>query len=154
VTPTTDWNWLRLGQAVRARRRALRLSQAELGENAGVHEGTIRNLERGREAADLPRSTKDVERALGWAAGSFESVLEGGDPILLETASGIDPDKLLGAIEHARAGSPDEVLAGILAADLPAEVKHALLELHRTRVAEAQRQSREDLDRALRDRRA
>jgi transcriptional regulator with XRE-family HTH domain len=157
VTPTTDWNWKRLGDAVRARRRALRIAtQADLAEKAGVHEGTIRNIERGREATSLPRKTAQIEDALGWGPGSFESVLEGGEPFLVEAASGIDPDKLVGAIEHARLGDPfsDDELHRILDADLAPQVKAALLELHRTRLAEARRQTREDLDRALRERNA
>ena len=154
MTPT-EWNWPRLGRAVRTRRKQLRLSQSELAEIAGVHVGTVSNIERGRSSVELPRSAKDLERALGWQAASFESVLEGGEPILVEAAPPqIDPRKLAGAIEHARGSASDDALSSILAADLAPEVKHALLELHRARVAEAQRQSHEDLDRALRERRA
>lgn len=156
----SEWNRKRLGDAIRARRQELgNMKQSELAKRAGIDPSTLRNIEGTGRRADytrLPDSTPAIERELKWGPGSFLSLLEDGDPILLpdEAAPAIDPAKLAAALESLRTqndGDTDElthIIARIFDADLPAETKHALLELHRARIAEAQRQTLRDLERA------
>jgi len=154
--PPAKWNWNRLAELVLARRRELGLSQMALADKAGVHVTTIRHLEAGRVANELPRSRNQIEPELGWAGGSFEAVLNGGEPTLVDeraAAAGpaIDPAKVAGALELLRSRSDDDdEVAQILESDLPPDTKFALLELHRERLARAERQTREDRERAER----
>ncbi|MFF3324908.1 helix-turn-helix domain-containing protein [Streptomyces sp. NPDC002889] len=80
-------DWPRLAEAIEAAREAKNFTQVALAKAAGVSESTIQNLESGTERKRIPASLPAVERALGWAAGSGEKVLEGRDPApLSETA--------------------------------------------------------------------
>ncbi|MFD9567709.1 helix-turn-helix domain-containing protein [Streptomyces sp. NPDC059994] len=74
------WDWARLAAAIVARRDEMDYTQVGLAEAAGVSEATVQNLESGRERKRLPSSLPKVEQALGWAPGSGEAVLAGGDP--------------------------------------------------------------------------
>lgn len=79
MTPV-DPAWPRLGQLVRERREALRISQGA----AGVSVATWRKVEH---AVDPPyrRSTLlAIERVLLWAPGSIDRILDGADPIDLD----------------------------------------------------------------------
>ncbi|MFE7233989.1 multiprotein-bridging factor 1 family protein [Streptomyces sp. NPDC057596] len=76
----TKLQWGRLAATIRAAREALGLSQAALGEQAGVSEGTIQNLESGKPKSRMPQSLSKVEPPLGWASGSAVAVLKGGEP--------------------------------------------------------------------------
>ena len=73
-------DWTRLADAIEAEREAKNLTQVALAKAAGVSESTIQNLESGTERKRIPASLPMVERALGWAAGSGERILEGADP--------------------------------------------------------------------------
>lgn len=73
-------DWKHLADTIEAARETRNLTQVALAEKAGVSESTIQNLESGRERTRVPASLYRVERALGWAPGSGERVLEGGDP--------------------------------------------------------------------------
>jgi transcriptional regulator with XRE-family HTH domain len=73
-------DWERLAAAVEAAREAKSLTQVALAEAAGVSESTVQNLESGKERTRVPASLPKVERALGWAPGSGEAILDGGDP--------------------------------------------------------------------------
>lgn len=91
-------SWDRLADAVRARRSALRLTQQELADNAGVNVMTIRNLEGLRRFTRMPATVGKVERALGWEVGSAEAVLSGGDPTLVSVSvNGRAPNVTSGA---------------------------------------------------------
>lgn len=57
------------------------MTQLELAERAGVSESTIQNLEAGRQYTRRPPSLSRVEAALGWAPGSADIVLDGGEPV-------------------------------------------------------------------------
>ena len=50
------------GTAIRTRRTGLKLSQKRLGELAGVHRGSIRNIESGRPA--MPSTLKRISDAM------------------------------------------------------------------------------------------
>jgi len=73
-------DWKRLADAVEAARDAKGLTQVALAALAGVSESTVQNLESGAERKRVPASLHRVERALGWAPGSGERILDGGDP--------------------------------------------------------------------------
>ena len=71
-----EWqNWALLGQAIRARRTALRLSQPKLAKKAQVSLSTINLLENAKQTSYQSVTIGAVERALDWAPGSFQSVL-------------------------------------------------------------------------------
>lgn len=75
-----------LARILRDARRARRWSQQNLADAAGVSVSTVKNLEGGRSFKTSPsRETREgIEHAFDdWAQGSFDSVLAGGDPILL-----------------------------------------------------------------------
>jgi transcriptional regulator with XRE-family HTH domain len=93
-------SWDRLAAAVRARRKALRLTQQELADSAGVNVMTIRNLEGLRQFSKMPGTIGKVERALGWEPGSAEAVADGGEPTLVsESVNGRAPNVTGGADE-------------------------------------------------------
>lgn len=77
----TTLQWAKLAQAVRDAREARGLTQVALAELAGVSEGSIQNLEDvDRRPSRMPQSLAKVEPHLGWAAGSGQAILRGGDP--------------------------------------------------------------------------
>jgi transcriptional regulator with XRE-family HTH domain len=79
----SERNRLSLGQLVLARRKELGLSIREAARRAGVMRPTWTGLEQGsRRTADYNFAA--MERTLGWAAGSIESVLDGGEPTPVE----------------------------------------------------------------------
>jgi predicted transcriptional regulator len=78
-----DWDWTALATALRERRKALRLTQEELAEHAGIHTGTIKDYEAGKAYTRMPKSWSALERVLGWSPGSAQTVLEGGAPTVI-----------------------------------------------------------------------
>lgn len=82
VARYTGTAWKRLGQAVRRRRVALGLTQQELADAASLGVNTITNIENGSRAREL--NLGRVNRALGWMEGSWQMILEGGDPMVEE----------------------------------------------------------------------
>ena len=58
------------------------MSQRELARSAGVTATTVRNVEGGRTFTRVPSSITAIETALGWAFGSADAVLAGGEPTL------------------------------------------------------------------------
>lgn len=72
----------RLGRLVRQRRKQLGMTQADIQAAHGPSTATLRLIENGRHI-DFRASTSDpLERILGWAPGSINSILAGGDPTL------------------------------------------------------------------------
>jgi transcriptional regulator with XRE-family HTH domain len=80
------YDWERLSTAVRDARTAMELSQGALAARASVGMNTINNLEGGRRYTRLPNKINQIERALGWAPGSAEAILRGGEPTLLSVS--------------------------------------------------------------------
>ncbi|CAG6392728.1 helix-turn-helix domain-containing protein [Streptomyces cocklensis] len=72
--------WARVGTALRAARKAQELTQAELAARADVSAGTIRAIERGQEFQKVTPTLRAVEAAIGWAEGSVQAILDGGEP--------------------------------------------------------------------------
>ncbi|MFJ4785476.1 helix-turn-helix domain-containing protein [Streptomyces sp. NPDC088794] len=75
-------DWARLGEWIALRRRQLGMDQSELAEASGVSENTISNYERGRVPArgKVPAGYYRVEKALQFAKGSVDLILDGYDP--------------------------------------------------------------------------
>ncbi|MQY07757.1 helix-turn-helix domain-containing protein [Actinomadura macrotermitis] len=97
-----------VGAAVATRRVQLGLRQSDLAVAAGVSETTVRNIEAGR-IGGRPTKWPLVERALGWAPGSFEVLEAGEQPRQLDA-------------------SPSEPPSGEWAARLPKRVRDELAE--------------------------
>jgi transcriptional regulator with XRE-family HTH domain len=73
-----------LAAEVRKRRLALGISTVkELAELAGFTVKTGSSIENARQDAYRPQTLAQLERALGWAPGSAQAVLDGGEPTLL-----------------------------------------------------------------------
>lgn len=81
-TTRTPEDWARLGEWIALRRKQLGWDQRELAEAAGVSENTISNYERGRVPArgKVPAGYYRVEKALQFAKGSIDSILDGHSP--------------------------------------------------------------------------
>lgn len=72
--------WLSLGEHVRRERAQRRQTQQEFAQAIGLSVRTLGSIEAGT-GTRYDRVTRDViEWALGWAPGSIEAVIEGGQP--------------------------------------------------------------------------
>lgn len=89
---TMDRGWKRVGDAVRAARKAQGLTQAELGALIDVSSGTIRAIERGTEFSKVGHTLRALETELGWGPGSIEVLLEGGDPLPPRAGEVVTPE--------------------------------------------------------------
>lgn len=72
--------WDRLADAVRQRRVALGLRQADMEGAGGPSYATVRNVEQSQRTKYAPRTFIQLERALSWPAGTIERILLGGPP--------------------------------------------------------------------------
>lgn len=77
-----DRDWERLAKLVRARRKQLRMTQAQLGAESGTSEPTVRHLE-----AQVRQTFSDdtliaISKALGWSPDSIDRVLAGNEPVV------------------------------------------------------------------------
>lgn len=84
---------------MRERRHALGLTQAEAAAAGGLSEPVWGLLERGQQERPRARSLAAVERALRWAPGSAQAVIDGADPTEGEPAPPITTDDRLGRLE-------------------------------------------------------
>lgn len=108
-------DWEGLASAVRARRLALGMTQADVSAAGGPSTAKIREIENLRSTVLSASKRRDLERALQWTLGGVDVALDGGTPEVL----------------HEGAGSPDEQLVGI-AAQLKAatEIQTVIKTLH------------------------
>lgn len=125
-----DQQRTRLGQLVEQRRKTLGLSLSAAARAAGVNRATWVGIER------LTRRTAEynyavIERVLGWAAGSVDTILTGGEPTAL-------------AKDRPRPSSPQVVtdVEMVSRLDLPAAARLAMIRrivaLHGEDLAERQ----------------
>lgn len=71
-----DYDWERLGNAVRDARAALDLSQEELAKRAGVSKGAVKKLESKKGYATWPTTVGQIERALDWEPGHARKIAQ------------------------------------------------------------------------------
>lgn len=72
-------DWTRLGQQLRAARDARGLKQRNVADALGVGRGALHNIEHGA-VSQISSTIREYGRLVGWAEGSVEAVLQGGDP--------------------------------------------------------------------------
>jgi transcriptional regulator with XRE-family HTH domain len=89
----------RAADAVRSRRGELGLTQQQLAGRAGVDTGTISSLELA-ERWPWAKNRVSIERALGWEAGSLDTIARGGVPVLAGQDTGQRPRYLDPAEQH------------------------------------------------------
>jgi transcriptional regulator with XRE-family HTH domain len=113
-----EWDWIALGTALRDRRKALRLTQEELAELAGVHVGTIKDYERGKSYKRMPKSWIALERVLDWLPGSAKAILEGDEPTIVTGSAGTEPSLVSSEAglkrSYRREPMPDSDLAALI----------------------------------------
>lgn len=100
---TEQADWQRLADAIKTRRRELRLTQEQVAEAGGPSTATIRLLESGHPGGYRGRTFADLERVLDWMPGSVESVLAGHGPLAkgqLSAAGGQLSHYGVGEIQH------------------------------------------------------
>lgn len=73
-------DWPRLGALVLARRKHLRMTQAEVDAAGGPSPKTLQQIEAGSAASIKTHTKRGLEMALGWMQGDVDRVLDGGEP--------------------------------------------------------------------------
>lgn len=81
--------WQRLGEMIVERRVEIGWTQAQFSVAAGVAAKVISDMENGRRADYQISTLVKVQTALGWATGSIQDVLAGGEPTLRIPNSGL-----------------------------------------------------------------
>ncbi|WP_424863115.1 helix-turn-helix domain-containing protein [Streptomyces sp. MMS24-I29] len=97
----------RLAEAVRRRRVELELKKIEVATGAGISVNTYVKIENGQSVRDVTYGK--IESALGWAPGSCQEVLRGGQPTIAE--------RLIG----------DAVVSPLISAQLETDVEQAVV---------------------------
>ena len=79
-------NKVRLGEAIRRRRETMSppLTMKQLAAATGLGSRRMGSIERGEWDAVRPTNRDAIERALGWGPGSWDAVLSGGEPTIVE----------------------------------------------------------------------
>ncbi|MGW1465590.1 helix-turn-helix transcriptional regulator [Streptomyces sp. NPDC002308] len=72
--------WVRLGEAFKAARAALKLTQSDVMRALDVSRATVQNVERGKAFTRLTSTHRAYARLVGWSGDSVEQVLAGGEP--------------------------------------------------------------------------
>lgn len=70
----------RFGKLVYARRKELKLRQADIQAAGGPSTATLREIEHGTQKSNWADTFRKLDEVLFWAPGSSERILEGGDP--------------------------------------------------------------------------
>ncbi|UPZ27735.1 helix-turn-helix domain-containing protein [Streptomyces sp. LRE541] len=81
----SERDWERLGNAYAEARKLADLTQVEVAERLGVSRTPIQAIERGKQSNGRPftkvsSTMRAYARLVGWAEGSPEQILSGGDP--------------------------------------------------------------------------
>ncbi|KKZ74891.1 helix-turn-helix domain-containing protein [Streptomyces showdoensis] len=110
-----ELDWKRLGKALKAARMApgVDLTQEEMAEDLGLGRSVIQLIEGGNEYKKPTPSIRAYAARVGWAEGSIETVLAGGQP------------SLVGEEGSRRAPRP-EVADPAVDAGLPVRIVHEL----------------------------
>lgn len=114
----------RLGDVIRQHRELQALSHGEAAKRADISRRNWIDVEAGRTKRPIPGTRRGIERALGWSRGSFEDVLNGGEPTFVElrTADERYQENVRMIISMLGQASPDAVqqMAETLHSDLVA----------------------------------
>ncbi|MDV8066422.1 helix-turn-helix transcriptional regulator [Rhodococcus sp. IEGM 1366] len=73
-----------LGEAVKARRAQLDLTQEDVNQGGGPSDTTLTRIENGEGTVPAPSTLRKLDHALQWEQGSARRVLDGGEPKPLE----------------------------------------------------------------------
>ncbi|MFF2612655.1 helix-turn-helix domain-containing protein [Kitasatospora sp. NPDC058046] len=119
-------NWARLGALLRADRQAGGRTQDEMGAELGVTRNALGSIEAGN-AKRVTSTIRSYARAVGWADGSVEQVLAGGDPDRVDTNTPTDRPKDSAEAASDRAA---RAIADVLLARLPQRVLQELADGH------------------------
>lgn len=111
-----ETNWVRVAEEIETRCGQQAMSLNAFYEAASISQKTMINM---RAGIPLQRAAKrtGVERALGWAPGSIEAILDGGEPTEAEPV--LSGDAV--AVELARLGDLVERLARLIEERLPTD---------------------------------
>lgn len=80
--------WVRLGRLVRAERSQRWRTRDDFAAAVGVSPRVLDDLETGRRSTFSPETLSAVEGALGWAHGTCERVVAGGQVVREVSSSG------------------------------------------------------------------
>ncbi|MFE9886809.1 helix-turn-helix domain-containing protein [Streptomyces scopuliridis] len=75
-------DWVELGRALQAARKAAGLKQSDVASRLDVSLSSVQAIERGTVYAKPTPTIRAYAALAGWAEGSVERVLNGGDPVL------------------------------------------------------------------------
>ncbi len=142
VTPP----WERLAAAVTARRIELgHPTMQALVDNSDLKLRTLGDIENARKPSYSRGTLATLERALRWATGSVDAVLEGREPVDASAALPGLSGQGAGNVDHEL---PEDALIKVIDSDLPSAVK---AEIVRTVLAEQRRYAQRRVDELLRD---
>jgi hypothetical protein len=83
-----DERWVRLGDAFAEGRESQNLTQVDVVDRTGLGMSTVQAIERGGPFKGITASMRLYAVLLGWAPGSIEAVLAGGQPTEMPPAAG------------------------------------------------------------------
>lgn len=92
----------RLGRLVRARRKELKLTQADVQKAGGPSTATLRLIEGGKHTDFRTSTSGPLETVLQWQLGSVDRVLAGDEPIPTPPTHRLAPAEFSRAVELAR----------------------------------------------------
>lgn len=99
-----------LAREVRARRLSIGVATVkELAERAGFTVKTGSSIENARQSAYRPQTLAQLDRALGWAQGSAQAVLDGGEPTVSASAPADPVTAAAGAAGESGGASPSSM---------------------------------------------
>lgn len=78
-----EQDFARLGRYIVQRRTELRMTQEDIRASGGPGTLTLRKLEAGKASNYRPMVIAHLEAALGWANGSADRILNGGEPVIV-----------------------------------------------------------------------
>ena len=115
--------WMRVGEAIAARRSTLGLSQAEAAVRAGISEPAWQVIERTRQVRYRERTLRGVCRALGWRDDAIDQILAGGDPALeIEVVHEVAPGVYVAPAQRVASASSEDPSAATTQAETMARI--------------------------------
>jgi transcriptional regulator with XRE-family HTH domain len=112
--------WRRLSRKIRTHRVRNGWSQAELARRAGTSTKSALTAESGKPPTRMPPSLERIADALGWAEGSINAILEGGEPVTAASQSTHQPGTAY-TTEHAVAAFRMTTRFSLICAELGAD---------------------------------